>query len=162
MRITAQSGAVVAITLSYSCLCVFIELFTHIAAQSGPLLLVILSYSHWSSQWGVNYMFCCQNLESDATKGTYEYSVYSAALMVSPSACCPSLSHSCSLNSLGQHLLNIKHSLLDVFYSCHPTLLACITLWRIIVLLHPSSPLSNPSPRLLSLGFGPPRDATFL
>ena len=33
-------------------MCVFIKL--HITAQSGPVILVILCHSHWSSQRGIN------------------------------------------------------------------------------------------------------------
>ena len=41
------------------CLCVFIKL--HITAQSGPVILVILCHSHWSSQRGINDT-CYENL----------------------------------------------------------------------------------------------------
>ena len=34
------------------CVCVFIKL--HITAQSGPVILVILCHSHWSSQGRIN------------------------------------------------------------------------------------------------------------
>ena len=34
------------------CVCVFIKL--HITAQSGPVVLVIICHSHWSSQGGIN------------------------------------------------------------------------------------------------------------
>ena len=50
-----------------ACVCVFIKL--HITAQSGPVILVILCHSHWSSQGGINDT-CYENLWSDATKGT--------------------------------------------------------------------------------------------
>ena len=42
------------------CVCVFIKL--HITAQSGPVILVILCHSRWSSQGGINdtcYVFVC-------------------------------------------------------------------------------------------------------
>ena len=49
------------------CVCVFIKL--HITtAQSGPVILVILCHSHWSSQGGINDT-CYENLWSNATKG---------------------------------------------------------------------------------------------
>ena len=38
------------------CVCVFIKL--HITAQSGPVILVILCHSHWSSQGGINVCMC--------------------------------------------------------------------------------------------------------
>ena len=43
------------------CVCVFIKL--HITAQSGPVILVILCHSHWSSQGGINDT-CYENLWS--------------------------------------------------------------------------------------------------
>ena len=36
----------------YVCMYVFIKL--HITTQSGPVILVILCHSHWSSQGGIN------------------------------------------------------------------------------------------------------------
>ena len=41
------------------CVCVFIKL--HITAQSGPVILVVLCHSHWSSQGGINDT-CYENL----------------------------------------------------------------------------------------------------
>ena len=41
------------------CVCVLIKL--HITAQSGPVILVILCHSHWSSQEGINDT-CYENL----------------------------------------------------------------------------------------------------
>ena len=48
--------------------CIFIKL--HITAQSGPVIRVILSHSHWSPQGGINDT-CYENLWSNATKGTH-------------------------------------------------------------------------------------------
>ena len=39
------------------CVCVFIKL--HITAQSGPVILVILCHSHWSSRGGINDVCVC-------------------------------------------------------------------------------------------------------
>ena len=52
----------------YVCMYVFIKL--HITTQSGPVILVILCHSHWSSRGGINDTYY-ENLWSDATKGTY-------------------------------------------------------------------------------------------
>ena len=38
------------------CVCVFIKL--HITTQSGPVILVILCHSHWSSRGGINDTVC--------------------------------------------------------------------------------------------------------
>ena len=42
----------VTMKLYIMCVCVFIKL--HITAQSGPVILVIICHSHWSSQGGIN------------------------------------------------------------------------------------------------------------
>ena len=49
----------------YVCMYVFIKL--HITTQSGPVILVILCHSHWSSRGGINDTYY-ENLWSDATK----------------------------------------------------------------------------------------------
>ena len=41
----------------YVCMYVFIKL--HITTQSGPVILVILCHSHWSSRGGINDMYVC-------------------------------------------------------------------------------------------------------
>ena len=63
---TAQSGLVILVSVCV-CVCVFIKL--HITAQSGPVVLVILCHSHWSSQGGINDTGThYKNLLSGATK----------------------------------------------------------------------------------------------
>ena len=42
------------------CLCIFIKF--HITAHSVPVILVIICYSHWSSQEGINDMCVCMYL----------------------------------------------------------------------------------------------------
>ena len=49
------------------CVCVLICL--NVNAQSGPVLVVILHSSRWSSDWGVNDT-CYENLSLDATEWT--------------------------------------------------------------------------------------------
>ena len=44
-----------------TCACVLFRL--HIIAQSGPVILVVLCHSHWSSQGGINDT-CYENLLS--------------------------------------------------------------------------------------------------
>ena len=60
-----------------TCVCVFIKL--HITTQSGPVILVILCHSHWSSRGGINDT-CYENLWSDATKGTRSLYLYNSYL----------------------------------------------------------------------------------
>ena len=59
------------------CVCVFIKL--HITTQSGPVILVILCHSHWSSRGGINDTYY-ENLWSDATKGTRSLYLYNSYL----------------------------------------------------------------------------------
>ena len=72
----------------YVCMYVFIKL--HITTQSGPVILVILCHSHWSSRGGINDTYY-ENLWSDATKGTrslYLYNSYlSSEFLVLPDVC---------------------------------------------------------------------------
>ena len=65
-------------TCMYVCMYVFIKL--HITTQSGPVILVILCHSHWSSRGGINDTYY-ENLWSDATKGTRSLYLYNSLCM---------------------------------------------------------------------------------
>ena len=100
-------------------MCIFILL--HITAQSGPVILVILCHSHWSSQGGINDT-CYENLWSDATKGTHSLYLYKSYL--SPEhLVLPPLLPCCSLDYLGWQLLNqpFLFSCVCVFIKVHIT-----------------------------------------
>ena len=51
----------------------------NITTQSGPVILVILCHSHWSSRGGINDTYY-ENLWSDATKGTRSLYLYNSYL----------------------------------------------------------------------------------
>ena len=98
--------------------CAFIKL--HITAQSGPVILVILCHSHWSSQGGINDT-CYENLWSDATKGTHSLYLYKSYL--SPEhPVLPPLLPCCSLKYPGWQLLN-QPFLFCIFFAFHPSCL---------------------------------------
>ena len=99
------------------CVCVFIKL--HITAQSGLVILVILCYSRWSSQGGINDT-CYENLWSNATKGTHSLYLYKSYL--SPEhLVLPHLLPCCSPGYPSWQLLN-QPFLFYIFFAFHPCL----------------------------------------
>ena len=55
---TRMTKEIIQYVCMYVCMYVFIKL--HITTQSGPVILVILCHSHWSSRGGINdtYYVC--------------------------------------------------------------------------------------------------------
>ena len=108
------------LVLSKRYVCVFIKL--HITAQSSPviLLIVILYHLHWSSQGGINYTTCYENLRPDATSGQYSLNKF----YLSPHCLAlPSLLPSYFLDTLGRYLLNQSSPVYQyAFYFYHPSL----------------------------------------
>ena len=98
------------------CVCVF---KLHITAQPGPVVLVILCHSHWSSQGGINDTYY-ENLWSDATKGTHSLYLHNSCLS-SGYLVLPPLLPCDFLDYLGRQLLN-QLFLVFVFLSFRPSL----------------------------------------
>ena len=105
-----------------------------------------------------------ENLRSDATKGAY-YVVYSCSYLSPERLPFPFLLPFYSLDILGRHLLNQHYYI--IVYFCSPSArvfpvfhIVSTILLRFLALLHPSSALPDPVPRLSSLGVGPPHDTT--
>ena len=145
----------------FLCVCTTTKLY--ITAQSSPIFLAIVCHSHcWSSQGWFNDTYY-ENPRSDATKGTHFLYLYSSYLSTECIAL-PSLPPCYFLDFLIRQLLN-QPFLACVFFCFRPSLLcfpqiASTTPPRFLALLHLSSALHDPTPRLPSLGSGPQHDAT--
>ena len=142
----------VLITKTCVCVCVFIEL--QISAQSCPVILTILCYSHWSLN----------------IKGGSNILVLRKPLFKVPCAPLSSsfLFHRYLIDILGRHLLN-QHCLVHAFFSYRPInslprfphRFYNSHFWSFLR-FSASPPPSFPDylPRLPSLGSGTPHDAT--